>query len=126
MFDQSELDQMRVDQTSHFMDTCVIRRKSAGSADTFGEKKITYTEESTPTPFGLKYLRVSEVNTDKTVVQVDAEGRFSLSTSLGIEDQIKVTKRFGETLTSPVYFQIVGVPRRGPSGLVVSLKKTEF
>lgn len=38
-------------------------------------------------------------------------------------DRLRITHRFGVVVDSPVDFEIVGLPERGPSGLVFTLKR---
>ena len=62
---------------------------------------------------------------DKTLIEYDATVRLPITTAVGMQDRFRVTKRFGETLSTPLVFDIVGPIQRGPSGVRLLLRIRE-
>jgi len=56
-------------------------------------------------------------------VEYDATVRVPIATTVDLRDRFRVTKRFGETLSSALVFDIVAPPQRGPSGIRLLLRK---
>lgn len=102
-------------------DTCIIQAYSA-TPDTYGDPVPTYTDGAAIAcgfdPTGGR----ESWRPDMTALHVDATVRLPIATTLDTRDRIKITKRFGVAITA-IVFEIVGLPQRGPSGLVVELVK---
>lgn len=123
MFSASELANMRTAQDGHMMDTGYIQVRTA-SADSFGEMVETFTESVTATALGLDMRPGNERHgADMTVTTYDATARLPIATSIDVKDRIRVTKRFGETLGTPLVFEVSAPVQRGPSGVRVQLRK---
>ncbi len=60
---------------------------------------------------------------DLTILAYDARLRLPLTVSVTYLDKVRITKRFGVTLTTPLTFQVEGDAQQGPSGLVLLLKR---
>jgi hypothetical protein len=66
----------------------------------------------------------SEMQRDnKTVVQYDAVLRIQVTEIPSEMKRFRVTKRHGETLATPLVFDIVAPVQRGPSGNRILLNK---
>lgn len=62
-----------------------------------------------------------EVQNEGDVAQVDAKLRLPVGTKINPNDCFRLTHRFGEPLDVICSFEVVGIPRKGPSGLHVDL-----
>lgn len=62
-----------------------------------------------------------EVQAEGDVAQVDAELRLPLGTKINQLDCFRLTHRFGKPSDVICHFEVVGIPREGPSGLLVDL-----
>ena len=119
-----ELAWMREAQTAHMNDTCVIQTCTQ-TKNSYGEMVETFTDGSA-IACGLDMRPGSERHgTENTVVTFDATIRLAITVAPNEKDRIKVTKRYGETLTTPLAFSIVGPIQRGPSGIRLLLNKIE-
>ena len=113
-----ELTGLQTTQAGHMMDTCV-RLVYSSALDAYNIPQPTYTPGDTlacgfnPSPSRELMNQVPEV---------EAVLRLSVDTVLDVRDRIRVTQRFGAAVTNEDY-EIAGQPRRGPSGLLVPLKK---
>lgn len=125
-FTGSELAKMREEQESYMQDTAVIQDHARGSADAYGHQSETWTDRASSTVCGVEMKSGSEKDlTDKTLVNYDAIIRLPIGTDIDFKDRIKITKRFSETITAIVY-EIVSPIQRGPSGLRILAKRTEY
>ena len=116
---------MRADQTSHYNDTCVIQTLST-ARDTTGAVIPTYTDGSAIScgfePTGGTERKAA----DGTAVITDATVRVPIGTTVTAKDRVKITKRHGTTLGTALVFGLASEPQRGPSGLVIELRKAEL
>ena len=125
MFSSTDLANMRSAQESHMMDLCNIQAY-VETEDTYGELILTWPVDGSDISCGLNMKPGFERNNpDKTILQYDGTLRLPISTSLDVKDKIKITKRFGETLTTPLIYEIVSPIQRGSSGIRVLLKIVE-
>lgn len=128
-FTAAELSGMATVQTAHMMDTGVLQAHSA-TQDAHGQQVDSYADGvAIPCGFGYAPLgRAPEVVLeDGTTVTVDAQVRLRVADGDAARavDRFKLTHRFGEALNTPQVFEIVGLPRRGPSGIVLQLRKVD-
>ena len=121
MFSETELESMRVTQQIHMMDECVQMLYSAGTDD-YNNPSPTYTDGDTLV-CGVKNVKHGEGMDKSQVPLVDLVMRLSVTVAVSHLDRFRITKRFGETLASPQEYEIVGYPQRGPSGLLVQLRR---
>jgi len=122
MFTSDELSGFRTAQTDHMMDTCVIQAYSS-TQNSYGEEVVTYTD-GTALACGLDMRPGNERHsTQYTTTEYDATIRLPIATAPDVRDRIKITKRFGETLSTVLVFEITGPIQRGPSGIRMQLKK---
>jgi head-tail adaptor len=121
-FSADELSEMRTAQTGHMMDTCVIQTCTQ-TANSYGEMIETFTD-GTALDCGLDMRPGSERRgMDATLVEYDAVLRLAISQAPDARSRIKVTKRFGEVLSTALVYEIVSPIQRGPSGIRLILKK---
>ena len=124
MFSSSELVGMREAQENHMMCT-VVRQVYSSTSNSYNEDVVSYTDQ-TAIDCGLDMRPGSERHTSNyTALQYDATMRLPITTTINARDRLKVTKRFGETLTTALVFEIVGPVQRGPSGIRLLLKRVE-
>ena len=115
-FSAADLTNMRAAQEAHMMDTCVIQAY-VHTGDSFNEQVETWPADGAALSCGLDMRPGSERHgTDKTVVNYDATIRLPITSTPDIRDRIKVTKRHGEALGTPLVYSIGGTVQRGPSG----------
>lgn len=124
-FTADELTNMRSAQDSHMMDTGNIQPVTI-TPNTYGEQVESWPTNSTSIDCGLDMRPGSERHgTDSTITTYDATVRLPIATTWNMRDRFRVTKRFGETLTTALVFEFVSPPQRGPSGLRALLKRIE-
>ena len=122
MFSTADLSNMRQAQTDHMMDTCVIQTYTSGS-NTFGEETVTYTDGSAIS-CGLDMRPGLERHSaEYTTSEYDATIRLPITSAPDMRDRVKVTKRFGETLSTALVFEITGSIQRGPSGIRLQINR---
>jgi len=117
---KGELGRMRLTQNSAMLDTCVLMIYAEASRDEYNKPTYAYTDGKT-VPCGLSF-RTTERMGQAQVAAGDAVLRLPIGTEITRLDRLKVTKRHGEPIT-PITFDIIGEPQRGPSGLVLTLLK---
>ena len=124
MFTAAELANFRSTQQNHMMDT-VVRQVYSATQNSYNEDVITYTDQ-TAIACGLDMRHGGERhNQNYTALEYDATMRLPIATTIDARDRMKVTKRFGETLSTALIFEIVGPVQRGPSGIRLLLKRVE-
>src|SRR5690606_35182941 len=121
MFSADELQGMRDTQETHMMDTCVLLTRTTDTLDEYNRPAVSYAE-SNPVPCGFDPTAAKEVMDNAQVAVTDARLRLPLSADVTGLDRVRVTHRFGEALDTPVVFDVIGEPERGPSGLVLNLR----
>lgn len=120
-FSMDELARMQAAQADGMQDRCTISHYSAGAVDAYGKPAPAWTADSAATACGLNSSAHREVMDGAQVVVTDAVLRLPIDTVIGARDRITVTQRFGAAIT-PQYFEVLGEPMRGPSGLRVNLR----
>jgi hypothetical protein len=120
-FSTAELAEMRTAQQAHMMDTAVVQTFSASTADSWGIPADSYSDGSA-VYCGFNNKAGIETQGEGEVVQYDATVRLPIGTAVTESDRIKITKRHGTTLSTPLIFEIVRL-RRGPSGLLLELEQ---
>jgi len=121
-FTTTEIDRLQNAQEAAMQDLCV-RLVYSADADDYGNPAPTYsTGANVALACGLEHVSPAEVQSTGAVPVIDARLRLPVDTVLDERDRIRVTYRYGEAMTSPQDFEIIGPVRRGPSGLVLDLK----
>jgi len=120
-FSAGELDGMRDVQTAHMMDSCLIAEPtSTTNADNVPEDSFNWTNAA-QSPCGFNANPSKELLDQ--VPSSEAVVRLPIDTDISNGARVRVTKRFGETQTAPITYGVIGMPRQGPSGLLVWLVK---
>lgn len=123
MFTELDLANMRTAQDEHMLDKCVILSYTAGTLNEYNESDAPVETVSGEIVCGLDMRPSSERhNSDMTLITYDATLRLPIATAVKETDRIRVTKRFGETIT-PLTYEIVSPMQRGPSGIRLMLRK---
>jgi len=120
-FSTAELAGMQATQDSAMQDTCAILAYTA-AADAYGNPQARY-EVGNALACGLQHVAPKEIQNSGRVAIITARLRLPVETALDPRDVIRVTYRYGAAVTTQ-YFDVVGIPRRGPSGLYVDLATT--
>lgn len=120
MLSHTELDAMRLTQEWHMMDECVQLIYSAGTDD-YNTPSPVYTDGDTLI-CGIKNAKSAEGMEVSQVPLFDIQMRLSVNVFVSHLDRFRITRRFGERVT-PETYEVVGAPKRGPSGVIISLRK---
>lgn len=122
MFTANDLINMRSAQTDHMQDECYIQALTQ-TTNTHGEVVNTWADSGSAIACGLDMRPGSETRgPEKTVVQYDATLRLAITNLPEETQRIRVTKRFGESITALIY-DIAAPVQRGPSGIRILLNK---
>lgn len=122
IFSGDELTGMQEAQEAHMMDTCVLMRYSE-ALDSINHPVPTWTDGPS-VMCGLDMTGGTEQRgSQRVVVRWDAVIRLPLDTQLDLRDRIRITHRFGQPLASGLVYEIDGPEQKGPSGMIVPLKK---
>ena len=119
-FSTAELASMQGTQEAHMMDSCTIDVYTNAGTDTFGNPNPSWVAGS-PIFCGFQATKTDEALDESNVPTIDATVRLPIGTSINPKNRITITKRHGVTVTAR-HYEIVGEPKRGPSGLVLELK----
>lgn len=123
MLDPSQLSHMRDTQVLSLMDT-FHKLSYSRTFNEYNEPIEVYTEVLIDVTCGLEQKQGEERGADKnTVITWDAVLRLPISYVIDEKDRIRITKRYGERLDTPIDYQIVSPQQRGPSGIRLLLKK---
>lgn len=122
-FTSDELTALREAQTDHMMDTCYIQALTQ-TFNTFREEVDSWADSGSAIDCGLEMQAGSETReSDKTVVVYDAVLRIAITDVPSETQRIRVTIRHGETLSTPLVFEVISPIQRGPSGNRILLRK---
>ncbi len=117
-----ELADMRVTQDGAMQDTCLIAEPGTSSTNAYKLPTNTWDwAHATQSECGFDASPSAEVLNQVPTSEVTL--RLPVTRTISNRARVRVTKRFGETQASPVTYEVVGMPRLGPSGLLVWLKK---
>jgi hypothetical protein len=120
-FSAAELAGMRRTQDDHMMDTCTVDAYAAGATDAYGNPVAAWTAAA-PIFCGYRPVKLADQMDLSKVPAFDATLRLPIGTAIDPRDRITITQRHGAAVT-PFTLEIVGEPKRGPSGLVLELRK---
>lgn len=122
MFTPQDLEGMKQTQEDHMMDTCIHLSWETNSTDVFNLPKSAWTSEN-QIACGFLEKRVLE-RLGLTEVP-DSDGAFRLPRDMIIDqrDRLVLTHRYGSPLLEPVYFETLGSPVKGPSALLVTVRR---
>jgi len=124
-FGAADLTYMRAFQDGHMQDTGNVQPITT-TTDTMGQEVESWPSNSASIACGLDMRSGSERHgIEKTIVQYDATVRLPIATTVDLQSRFRVTKMFGETLTTALVFDIVAPIQRGPSGIRLLLRRRE-
>lgn len=124
-FTNDDIEFMRDCQDAHMMDTCVIQAR-VQTIDTYGQRVETFPADSAPVYCGLDMRSGIERHTpDGNVIEYDATIRLPIGTAVLPTYRIKITKRFEETLTTPLVYEVMSPLQQGVSGMRFALRRLE-
>ena len=119
-FSLGELDDMRMAQEAHMMDTCLIAEptKTTGGYNLPAESWNWDNAAESDCGFDASPSKelLDQVPTSTAVV------RLPIDTVISNQARARVTHRFSIPESSPITYEVIGTPRQGPSGLLVWLK----
>jgi hypothetical protein len=123
-FSAQEIAGMASTQEGAMMDTCQ-RLQRYTEADDYNNPKQTFIAGASYSCGLDESPRDREALDGTQVVMMDAKLRMSLDLEgvIANVDRLRITHRFGVALATPLDYEIIGAPRRGPSGLVFALRK---
>lgn len=123
-FTPGELARMGRIQKSAMQDECQLLSYDAGTANAFGLDAESYTLVQ-GWPCGFRPQARGESMNEAQVGEKLAEVRLPLEAEadLATTTRLKLTKRYGQIQPEPLTFEIVGLPERGPSGLVLKVRQ---
>lgn len=120
-FTSAELAAMQATQGSAMQDTCIHLAFTEGGVDSYGMPAVSY-EEAETLSCGFQPSTKAEAMKGTEVVLADALLRLPVDTEVDARDRFQITERFGVSIEAETY-QVLGIPERGPSGLVVKLER---
>lgn len=124
MLTSAELTSMASVAESSMLDTAVIRTATT-TYDAVGGAVQSWTE-SLPVRCGVEYTSERTPETIEIAgvrYAVDATIRLPVAMSVASTDQIKVTRRYGATLSPAWLFEVLGTPRRGPTAYIIKARQ---
>lgn len=126
-FTPDEFADMQTDQAAHMFDTCTLVIYVAGATDEYGMPLTTWVAGPV-VACGYDGRRHAETGipggTEQTqVIITDGRVRLPIDTEIMTQDRLLVTHRFGVLLETPILYELVGEPRRGPSGLLCDIRR---
>lgn len=120
-FSAQELDDFELVQEAHMMDTCLIAEPSTTQDDYNNDVETFDWVNAEQSACGFNANPSKEVLNQ--VPASEAVIRLPALTVISNQARVRITKRFGATQSSPVDYEVIGMPRLGPSGYLIWLKK---
>ena len=121
MLTSNDLANMQAAQEIVMLDTCDLLIKfETDRADAYGAPVFEWITETTIN-CGLD-LRASREMLNAEMHVYDARLRLPIDTEISRIDRVHITHRHGVLLADPIDFDLIGEPRRGPSGLLIDLR----
>lgn len=115
-FDDDEIAGMKAVQSGHMMDACKIQARVQTVA-TDGERVESFPADGEEIGCGLEMQPGSERHTSEgNVIQYDAVIRLPHGTAVVPTDRIKIVKRFGVRLDTPLIYEVLSPFQEGVSG----------
>jgi len=123
MFNSLELAGLQAVQEAAMQDTCIRLVYADGGLDDYGMPLPALYTTAETLACGVNENPRKEWSPGGTqVALMDAQVRLPINTQLDPRDRIQITKRFGVGV-DPRTYEVLGLPRRGPSGLVVDMRR---
>ena len=123
-FTEDELERMQDTQEGAMQDTCQILTYDPSSTDDYGMPVEVWTLGDV-VACGFDPSAREEINFGTEVAMTDAVLRLPIDTDITNHDRIKMLRRYDDDLeeTDQEKYEILGNPERGPSGLVLNLRR---
>lgn len=122
-FTLTELERMQDTQEGAMQDVCVVEVWTEGADDDYGVPAARWVDGA-ELACGLDMTQAKQDEAPSAETELgDGRIRLPIDTVLDRRSRIRLTERFGVLLAEPETFEIVGPARRGPSGLVVNVRK---
>lgn len=126
MLSKADLAAMQCTQVAAMVDVCELLQRTDGTPDAYGMPTPAYTVVDT-VACGLSHSQTNSEagGSERRGTQVPIEIRrlrLPADTQVSNIDRVRLAKRFGFSI-EPVLYEIVGDPQRGPSGLLVQVRK---
>jgi hypothetical protein len=123
-FTSDDLSRMRATQVAYLMDSCLLLAPSKTINDLNEEVTTWPATGIQETSCGLDMRPGQERRrNDMTPLEYDATLRLPITATITNQYHVRITKRFGETPTVPLEYEVVSPIQRGPSGIRVVLRK---
>jgi hypothetical protein len=121
------------DRNERYMTDTVLHMRAVLSTGSYGESARTYTTAATYacgfafSPFKFRAREIdSEVAMEISEVLVRARLPQSAQGQIESEDRLVLIKKWGETLDTPVSFEVQGFEEMVLPGIIVNLKRIEL
>lgn len=123
MFTTTDLSNMRSAHIDRLQDTCYLQARTV-TPDSMNQQVESWADTGSALSCGLEMKAGSETQLlEKTLVVYDAILRLAIADVPTEVQRVRVTKRYGETLTTAMIFDIASPIQRGPSGIRILLTK---
>jgi hypothetical protein len=116
----NDLAMMRSVAQETMLDTCVIQTLTS-TGDGYDISADSWSD-SAALDCGYQPARAREIMGGAQVIMMPATIRLPDGTSVTHLQRIKLTKRYGTTLTTPLYFAIKDEPKTGAASIVVEVE----
>ncbi len=121
-FSTGELNGLKATNELHMWHLCKILDRDISGQDAHGQQTVEWVSRG-QFPMGLKMTPGREVQVGRETVIIDALARLPMAARPHIsqDNRLEVVKWFGQTVTVPELWDVVGLPAVGPSGFVVQV-----
>lgn len=120
-----ELTSLRAFAEETMQDRCYILRRTR-TYSSIGEPVEVYTADDTAIACGFRPTgQTQRIGAVVATTDVDATLRLPVGTSIDLSCRVKITERHLQDTTDET-FEVASEPRRGPSGIVVDLRRLEL
>lgn len=123
VFSTAELTRLQAAQDAAMQDTCRVLTRSSSGVD---EHNVSIEDFAVGDALicGFEMFGPKEWHLPSgQVVVIDGRVRLPIGTAIAGLDRVRITHRYEVELAAAEDYEVVGVPKRGPSGLVVLVKK---
>lgn len=122
----TQITQMQNQAGDLMHDTCVVQTYTSSTVDSYRQPTVTYPDGSAIS-CGFSWRQLG--NTERLFPELhsltyDALVRVPIGTTVTRKDRVKLTKRMGVAITN-IVFEVSGPVMRGPTCLMVPLRRVE-
>jgi hypothetical protein len=121
----AELSRMRGFSEAQMLDTGRVLKRTVGSRDTRGQPPATFTAQA---PIACTFVITTQreaLSESSGAAITDAVVYVPLDTVIGPQDRFQLTHRFGQALTTPITYAVIGQPAPDIATLRVGLRSGE-